>query len=366
MAIPAKRLTAINEALVRFDQECRGTPDWLDWESSPTCGFGIRANDRTYPAKKVIEFAAGRNIAEFTQNKSVNGFFRKAGFELLDLRIDPQLEFKQGEIYDRETEINKPFGGSYQSGIAGSGKTNAIFLFTGASGAQYGYFDKEDDLGIYNYTGEGKSGNMEWTAGNKAIRDHAKTGRALYLFESLGKGKGQKYKGEYVCANYTKPTAPGEDGVIRDIFVFSLVPIEFLIADELSTIDTSPPESTASLRQLAYDSATAGQDSDISATIRTLYKRSRTVKKYVLSRANGVCESCEKPAPFTTTAGLPYLEPHHINRLSDGGLDHPQFIGAICPSCHREIHYGVNGGKKNEILRERIFQKEGQFQAMQK
>ncbi|WP_372439075.1 HNH endonuclease, partial [Pandoraea sputorum] len=65
----------------------------------------------------------------------------------------------------------------------------------------------------------------------------------------------------------------------------------------------------------------------------------------------GRCESCEKPAPFTKKDGSPYLEPHHVNRLSDGGLDHPQFVGAVCPNCHREIHSGVDGAKLNEQLK---------------
>lgn len=39
----------------------------------------------------------------------------------------------------------------------------------------------------------------------------------------------------------------------------------------------------------------------------------------------------------------PYLEPHHILRLADEGPDHPDTIAALCPNCHREIHYGLNG-----------------------
>ncbi|MFG8677889.1 zinc-finger-containing protein [Pseudomonas aeruginosa] len=68
----------------------------------------------------------------------------------------------------------------------------------------------------------------------------------------------------------------------------------------------------------------------------------------------GICESCEKPAPFLRKDGRAYLEPHHINRLSDGGLDHPLYVGAVCPACHREIHYGLGGADKNELLRQRV------------
>ena len=96
------------------------------------------------------------------------------------------------------------------------------------------------------------------------------------------------------------------------------------------------------------ETAAAGENG---AALRTVYRRSRAICDYVLKRAAGNCESCEKPAPFMKTNGSPYLEPHHINRLSDGGLDHPRYIGAICPACHREIHYGLHGRVKNEALK---------------
>ena len=36
----------------------------------------------------------------------------------------------------------------------------------------------------------------------------------------------------------------------------------------------------------------------------------------------------------------------------------PDFFGAVCPSCHREIHHGLHGQAKNEALIEVISQKE--------
>uniref|UniRef100_UPI001C496481 HNH endonuclease n=1 Tax=Pseudomonas sp. RW407 TaxID=2202894 RepID=UPI001C496481 len=80
----------------------------------------------------------------------------------------------------------------------------------------------------------------------------------------------------------------------------------------------------------------------------------RSCEELRTSPRRGICESCDKPAPFLRKDGRAYLEPHHINRLSDGGLDHPQFVGAVCPTCHREIHYGANGVKKNERLRAHV------------
>jgi 5-methylcytosine-specific restriction protein A len=43
-----------------------------------------------------------------------------------------------------------------------------------------------------------------------------------------------------------------------------------------------------------------------------------------------------------------------MRRLADGGPDHPRWVTAICPACHREIHYGENGRIKIEELQGRI------------
>ncbi|MFC1905016.1 HNH endonuclease [Chloroflexota bacterium] len=58
--------------------------------------------------------------------------------------------------------------------------------------------------------------------------------------------------------------------------------------------------------------------------------RSAVIRTYVLKRAKGQCEGCGSPVPFTSETGRPYLEPHHIRRLSDGGPDHPDWVAALC------------------------------------
>jgi 5-methylcytosine-specific restriction endonuclease McrA len=81
------------------------------------------------------------------------------------------------------------------------------------------------------------------------------------------------------------------------------------------------------------------------------YQRDASIRTYVLARANGKCQACEKSAPFCTRIEQPYLEAHHLDKLSDGGLDHPDKIVAVCPNCHREIHYGQNGKQLNARAR---------------
>ena len=46
-------------------------------------------------------------------------------------------------------------------------------------------------------------------------------------------------------------------------------------------------------------------------------------------------------APFMKKSNdEPYLEVHHIKPLSQGGEDSLENVKAICPNCHRKIHFG--------------------------
>ncbi len=71
------------------------------------------------------------------------------------------------------------------------------------------------------------------------------------------------------------------------------------------------------------------------------YKRNPDVINEVLLRAKGICERCNKTAPFIRKKdNSPYLEVHHKIMLSQGGEDTVENAVALCPNCHRELHYG--------------------------
>lgn len=71
------------------------------------------------------------------------------------------------------------------------------------------------------------------------------------------------------------------------------------------------------------------------------YRRNPDVVAEVLFRADGKCERCTKPAPFLRTKDrTPYLEVHHIVQLAKGGEDTVENAMALCPNCHRELHFG--------------------------
>lgn len=78
--------------------------------------------------------------------------------------------------------------------------------------------------------------------------------------------------------------------------------------------------------------------------------RDATVKAWVLQQAKGHCECCRQPAPFRTIEGLPYLEVHHVKTLANGGADLIENTVALCPNCHRRLHYGEDASELRKGL----------------
>ena len=77
-----------------------------------------------------------------------------------------------------------------------------------------------------------------------------------------------------------------------------------------------------------------------------VFERNPDVVAEVLHRANGICEHCGKPAPFLRRRdGSAYLEVHHRVQLANGGEDTVENATALCPNCHRELHYGPTRGR---------------------
>jgi 5-methylcytosine-specific restriction enzyme A len=265
-------------------------------------------------------------------------------------------KFQIGRVYNRRSDIHARFGGSWQGGISPSGSAPFVFIFTGDTGDQFGYHDDWTADGVFEYTGEGQIGDMSFVRGNKAIRDHSSTGKDLLLFKKLSRGDGYRFIGEFACSGWEERRGPDKDGNDRSIIVFHLVP---LIED--TDIPSDVPQTARGsiatldeLRQRALKASQAVAKQASGDSRRTYYQRSADVKAYVLARADGVCEGCDSPAPFVRKNGTPYLEPHHTRRVSDGGPDHPKWVAALCPNCHRKIHSGIDGAAFNKRIEQRL------------
>jgi 5-methylcytosine-specific restriction protein A len=238
-----------------------------------------------------------------------------------------------------------------------------IFLFTGESGHTYGYKDGFQADGTFWYTGEGQVGDMQMIRGNVAIQTHVDEGRTLHLFEQAGRGT-VKYLGEASYTGHHIEAAPDKTGNPRKAIIFELaLSGETGAAEKLEVRRPEPKEDsglwkmpTDRLRNLAL--SPAPKNSTPAQRKINVHKRARAVRIYVLRRARGLCEGCEHEAPFSTAKGRPYLEPHHIRRVSDGGPDHPRWVAALCPNCHARVHYGKDGNEFNHQIAERVGQLE--------
>lgn len=67
-------------------------------------------------------------------------------------------------------------------------------------------------------------------------------------------------------------------------------------------------------------------------------QRSSIVANIVKERAAGVCQLCNRPAPFYNRSGEAYLECHHVEWIARGGADEIYNAVALCPNCHRKMH----------------------------
>ena len=95
--------------------------------------------------------------------------------------------FKIGKEYKRREDLHEIYGGQRQSGISTPKKHPMIFIFTSDLGGKFGYKDEYRNDGVFWYTGEGQVGDMQMSAGNKAIRDHSKNGKAFMYLNTLGR-----------------------------------------------------------------------------------------------------------------------------------------------------------------------------------
>jgi 5-methylcytosine-specific restriction protein A len=86
----------------------------------------------------------------------------------------------------------------------------------------------------------------------------------------------------------------------------------------------------------------------------TTYVRDPAVKAWVLQVADGRCEGCLQPAPFSGVDGLPYLEVHHVMPLSNHGSDRITNAAALCPNCHSRCHRSLDRDEFRLQLYEQI------------
>lgn len=119
------------------------------------------------------------------------------------------------------------------------------------------------------------------------------------------------------------------------------------------TVDNAELEVRASVLMGSMLEAPLGRAKPTSTTITSVtYARDPAVKAWVLRQAAGCCELCDCSAPFLREDGFPYLEVHHVTPLAEGGSDKISNTVALCPNCHRRMHYGQSKlALRDEVVR---------------
>ncbi|EGS1997664.1 HNH endonuclease [Vibrio vulnificus] len=137
-------------------------------------------------------------------------------------------------------------------------------------------------------------------------------------------------------------------GVIENIDVVSILqnnkPLEPILATDFSELQKISDHLDVKNKDVIGQEKPSKIDRVVS-----LYERDAAVVAKTLSEANGSCELCNS-VPFIRENGRVYLEVHHIKPLSLGGSDRLSNTIALCPNCHRELHFGDNSKQLHELM----------------
>lgn len=130
--------------------------------------------------------------------------------------------------------------------------------------------------------------------------------------------------------------------LIKDIFNGQQLTLDPKTLDQI--FERELKISTNDSKQRRQERLKQANKKPISTIAQTrVFLRNADVVVEVLQRANGVCDYCQKPAPFVKDSdGKGFLEVHHIKPLADNGDDTIDNAVALCPNCHRQAHHGKN------------------------
>lgn len=194
-----------------------------------------------------------------------------------------------------------------------------------------------------HYTGTGRSGDQDlYYRDNRFLANLHLTKLPVYLFESSNKV--YTYRGEVMLSEKRyQATKPDKDGLMRKVWIFPLtlvsdgsVPEEYIAEYEKEKKKQVKKLSIDQLKNQAVKSSS--KTSSYRHAISKQYIRNQSIARYTKLKANGICELCEKPAPFFDKDGEPYLESHHVVWLERGGADSINNTVALCPNCHKKMH----------------------------
>ena len=256
--------------------------------------------------------------------------------------MDPAEYLNMGEHYALKNGIDgilDIYGGNQQHGIIRPKNRDFIFIIQNETDREH---DDEWQDNILFYYGAGRKGDqkLDKVVGNAYLAETITNGERIFLFNYCGP-RDYEYAGEVILV--IEPFFEYIPNEGRKKLVFPLVKKEYFdsIGDSaeynemLLKITSRMPNDVVKERSHAPGLELVRKVQSISSA----YYRDPYVRFCVLSRANGVCELCNKPGPFDRGDGVMFLESHHVIPLSDGGDDSINNAVGLCPNCHRKMHH---------------------------
>lgn len=231
---------------------------------------------------------------------------------------------------------------SPQGGMRKSNSSNSLVLISNHAKSVY------DDRWIgneFHYTGMGLEGDQDlFFSQNKTLHESNSNKVELHLFEVF-KDKEYTYFGEVILSNKPYQEIQTDvNGNLRKVWMFPLrlkegeIPI--ISQEQFENLENLKKNKVKKLNHIELEkrARSASKEPGSRTTIIKAYERNESVAEFVKLNADGICQLCEKPAPFENKNSEPYLESHHINWLSRGGEDTIENTVALCPNCHRKMH----------------------------
>ncbi len=350
---------AVEKAIAEFDH--LGRKAFLKkYGFSAARTYVLQIDNRSYDSKAIAGAAHGYlpghtalRSGKFSGGEStVQAKLIQLGFTVI--KTDEDTLPTPGEILSN-SQIRTKFVVGTQGGMRRSTARNLLVVI---SDPFKGLYQDRWEGDVLHYTGMGLTGEQSLTyAQNRTLAESSQTKIPVHLFEALEPMK-YSYAGEVELADAPyQEKQLDEKGKLRTVWMFPLrlkeggvIPAlsdaqARLIEDEHEKIARRFSDAELKARAKASKAKPAVRNATTN-----VYVRDAAVSEYAKRSADGVCDLCEKPAPFSNKHSEPYLECHHIIWLAKGGPDTIENTVALCPNCHRKMHVLNHKGDKEKLL----------------
>jgi len=254
-----------------------------------------------------------------------------------------QHRLKAGDTLTN-AELTRIFKCANQGGMRRSHQTDSLIVISDHT--KYVHQDRWISTDTIHYTGMGLEGDQSLDyLQNKTLLESSANTITPYLFEVYVPNQ-YLFRGKVRLAGQPqKDRQPDARGKLRKVWIFPLQvtgpDAGFTVPEELVAIKQRRDQKRAQILSATELLTLTVHAENRAAPVRapgTDGAHDAFVAEFARRRANGHCQLCGLPAPFTDKSNTPYLELHHIRSFAKGGRDTVSNCVALCPNCHKKMH----------------------------